>query len=68
MKVDNVAHKGYTNLNQPDKVAEDCTDALRLDPSYIKALNRRGSAREQMGGLDNLYLSLCGQSHLPSSV
>lgn len=51
----------YTNLQQLDKVVEDCTSALRLDPSYIKALNRRGTAREQLGGIDNLYLALCGQ-------
>ncbi|KAI5478253.1 mitochondrial outer membrane translocase receptor TOM70 [Pseudohyphozyma bogoriensis] len=49
----------YTNLNQQEKVIEDCTDALRLDPSYIKALNRRATAREALGGLDQLYLSLC---------
>ncbi|GAA6010387.1 hypothetical protein JCM10207_005204 [Rhodosporidiobolus poonsookiae] len=49
----------YTNLNQLDKVVEDCTHALRLDSSYIKALNRRATAREQLGGPDNLYLALC---------
>ncbi|GAA6061923.1 hypothetical protein JCM10212_000548 [Sporobolomyces blumeae] len=49
----------YTNLSQLDKVVDDCTSALRLDPSYIKALNRRATAREQLGGTDNLYLSLC---------
>lgn len=53
---------GYTNLNQQDKVIEDCTNALRLDNSYIKALNRRGTAREQIGGIDSLYLALCGSS------
>jgi len=60
---------GYTNLNQLEKVVEDCSNALRLDPSYIKALNRRATAREQLGGTENLYLSLCGThkslSHLP---
>ncbi|GAA5875664.1 hypothetical protein JCM16303_003947 [Sporobolomyces ruberrimus] len=49
----------YTNLNELDKVVGDCTDALRLDPSYIKALNRRATAREQIGGVENLYLALC---------
>ncbi|GAA5862832.1 hypothetical protein JCM5296_006788 [Sporobolomyces johnsonii] len=49
----------YTNLNQLEKVVEDCSAALRLDPSYIKALNRRATAREQLGGPENLYLALC---------
>lgn len=53
---------GYTNLNLPAKVVEDTTNALRLDPSYLKALNRRGMALEQMGGVDHLYSSLCGPS------
>lgn len=52
---------GYTNLNQQEKVVEDTTSALRLDPSYIKALNRRGIAREQIGGVDALYLAVCGK-------
>ncbi|KPV78707.1 uncharacterized protein RHOBADRAFT_51141 [Rhodotorula graminis WP1] len=49
----------YTNLNDLDQVVEDCTSALRLDPSYIKALNRRATAREQLGGPNNLYKALC---------
>ncbi|GAA5839632.1 hypothetical protein JCM11251_003563 [Rhodosporidiobolus azoricus] len=49
----------YTNLNDLEKVVEDCTSALRLDSSYIKALNRRATAREQLGGVDNLYGALC---------
>ncbi|GAA5880681.1 hypothetical protein JCM3774_002793 [Rhodotorula dairenensis] len=49
----------YTNLNQLDKVVEDCSAALRLDSQYVKALNRRATAREQLGGQDNLYLALC---------
>ncbi|KAM0793038.1 hypothetical protein ACM66B_000527 [Microbotryomycetes sp. NB124-2] len=49
----------YTNLGQLEKVIEDCTSALRLDPSYIKALNRRATAKDQLGGVDNLYDALC---------
>ncbi|GAA5915310.1 uncharacterized protein JCM6883_002394 [Sporobolomyces salmoneus] len=49
----------YTNLNELEKVVRDCSEALRLDPSYIKALNRRATAREQIGGVENLYLALC---------
>ncbi|KND02792.1 uncharacterized protein SPPG_01873 [Spizellomyces punctatus DAOM BR117] len=36
----------YANLNDYDKVVEDCTEALKLDPNYIKALNRRAQAYE----------------------
>ncbi|BGP13028.1 hypothetical protein JCM10213_008019 [Rhodosporidiobolus nylandii] len=49
----------YTNLNELEKVVDDCTSALRLDSSYIKALNRRATAREQLGKPENLYLALC---------
>lgn len=52
---------GYTNLNQLDKVVEDCSAALKLDSQYVKALNRRATAREQLGGQENLYLALCGE-------
>ena len=55
---------GYTNLNKNEEVVKDCTDALRLDPSYVKALNRRGSAQEALGGEENLFRALCGQSGL----
>lgn len=51
----------YTNLNELENVVKDCTEALRLDPSYIKALNRRATATEQIGGVENLYLALCGK-------
>ncbi|XP_037295135.1 RNA polymerase II-associated protein 3-like isoform X1 [Manduca sexta] len=29
----------------------DCTEALRLDPTYVKALQRRAAARERLGSL-----------------
>ncbi|TPX64440.1 hypothetical protein SpCBS45565_g05841 [Spizellomyces sp. 'palustris'] len=35
-----------TKSNDYDKVVEDCTEALKLDPNYIKALNRRAQAYE----------------------
>ena len=53
---------GYTNLGKHEEVVRDCTEALRLDPSYIKALNRRGSAREALGNEENLFNALCGAS------
>ncbi|KDE09717.1 hypothetical protein MVLG_00120 [Microbotryum lychnidis-dioicae p1A1 Lamole] len=49
----------YTNLNEQENVIEDCTSALRLDSSYIKALNRRATAHESIGGIDHLYQALC---------
>lgn len=39
----------YANLGQPDKVISDCNEALKLEPTYIKALNRRAVATEQLG-------------------
>ncbi|KAG0148195.1 hypothetical protein CROQUDRAFT_41633 [Cronartium quercuum f. sp. fusiforme G11] len=48
----------YTHLNDSEAVIKDCTDALRLDKNYIKALNRRAAARELLGGEENLLLAL----------
>jgi import receptor subunit TOM70 len=41
-------------------VVDDCTNALRLDKTYLKALNRRAVACEALGGEDKLYQALCG--------
>ncbi|KAI9189956.1 TOM (translocase of outer membrane) complex component [Blastocladiella emersonii ATCC 22665] len=41
----------YSNLNDPAKVIEDCTKAIELDPTYVKALHRRAIAFEQLGQL-----------------
>lgn len=51
---------GYTNLNDNEAVIKDCTDALRLDQGYVKALNRRGQAHEAIGGEEHLFKALCG--------
>ena len=42
---------GYINLSPPklDLVVEDCNEALKLNPDYVKALNRRATALEQLG-------------------
>lgn len=53
-------HTGYTNLQKHEDVIRDCTEALRLDPAYVKALNRRATSREQLGGDENLFKALCG--------
>lgn len=41
---------GYINLSPPklDLVVEDCSEALKLNPDYVKALNRRATALEQL--------------------
>ncbi|KAL7321259.1 TOM (translocase of outer membrane) complex component [Mucor circinelloides] len=50
----------YANLGFNDRVIEDCNEALRLDPVYVKALNRRAHALEKKGDLENsLYDFTC---------
>ncbi|KAK4125837.1 TPR-like protein, partial [Parathielavia appendiculata] len=39
----------YNALSQWDKVVEDTTAAISLDPEYIKALNRRANAYDHLG-------------------
>ncbi|KAL4402989.1 TOM (translocase of outer membrane) complex component [Malassezia pachydermatis] len=39
----------YSNLGRPEKVIEDCNEALKLEHAYVKALNRRAVATEQLG-------------------
>lgn len=52
----------YENLKQYEKVIEDCTSALNLDPNYEKALTRRAKAFENLGKLQEAFedlTSLC---------
>lgn len=46
-------------MNESRLVIDDCTEALKLDPTYVKALNRRAAANEQLGGTDALFDALC---------
>lgn len=39
----------YSALNEWEKVIEDTTAAINLDPEYVKALNRRANAYDQLG-------------------
>ncbi|KAG7301223.1 hypothetical protein JYU34_014111 [Plutella xylostella] len=43
-----LCHLKKDSLHQAEK---DCTEALRLDPTYVKALQRRATAREKLGSL-----------------
>ncbi|KAG0747734.1 hypothetical protein G6F57_004561 [Rhizopus arrhizus] len=50
----------YANLGQNERVVQDCNDALKLDPVYVKALNRRAHAFEKLDNLENaLYDFTC---------
>lgn len=44
----------YANLGEPKNVIADCNEALKLDHTYTKALNRRAVAYEQLGELSGL--------------
>ncbi|KAJ3343379.1 TOM (translocase of outer membrane) complex component [Gonapodya sp. JEL0774] len=45
----------FMNLSKLDECIQDCTAALRLNPSYVKSLYRRGTAYERK---NELYQSL----------
>lgn len=46
---------GYINLSPPklELVVQDCDEALKLNPDYVKALNRRATALEHLGQYEN---------------
>ncbi|ORY82266.1 TPR-like protein [Neocallimastix californiae] len=52
----------YSNLGKMDEVIADCTEALKLNPKYVKALKRRAQAYEKTKNLElalNDYTALC---------
>jgi hypothetical protein len=46
---------GYINLSPPklELVVQDCDEVLKLNPAYVKALNRHATALEQLGRYEN---------------
>jgi mitochondrial import receptor subunit TOM70 len=48
----------YNALGEWEKVVEDTTAAINLDPEYVKALNRRANAYEKLGDYSPALLDL----------
>ncbi|WBW73498.1 mitochondrial TOM complex TPR repeat subunit Tom70 [Schizosaccharomyces osmophilus] len=46
----------YSAIGDFEQVVKDTTEALKLDPTYVKALNRRSSAYEQLEKLDDALM------------
>ncbi|CAG7854781.1 Mitochondrial import receptor subunit tom70 AltName: Full=72 kDa mitochondrial outer membrane protein; AltName: Full=Mitochondrial import receptor for the ADP/ATP carrier; AltName: Full=Mitochondrial precursor proteins import receptor; AltName: Full=Translocase of outer membrane tom70 [Serendipita indica DSM 11827] len=56
----------YVNYSPPqhERVVADCDEALKLDPTYIKALNRRATALEALGRLEEAVRDFVASSFL----
>ncbi|KAL9544469.1 hypothetical protein PS6_008747 [Mucor atramentarius] len=48
----------FANLGQVDRVIADCSEALRLNPTYVKALQRRAIAYEHSGHKEDALFDL----------
>ena len=58
---------GYINLSPPklELVVQDCDEALKLNPDYVKALNRRASALEKLGQYEGALRGMFSLNHIP---
>lgn len=45
---------GHSHLGDQEATIRDCSDALRLQPDYMKALTRRAAAHHVLGGREHL--------------
>jgi hypothetical protein len=56
---------GYINLSPPklELVVQDCDEALKLNPDYVKALNRRATALEKLGQYANALRGMLSLSY-----
>jgi hypothetical protein len=56
---------GFLNLSPPkyELVVEDCDVAVRLDPLYIKVINRRGTALEALERYEEALYGMCYPLH-----
>lgn len=52
----------YASTGELEKVIEDTTESLKLDPSYVKALNRRALAYEGVGRHQDALLDYTASS------
>ena len=57
---------GYINLSPPklELVVQDCDEALKLNPDYVKALNRRATALEKLGQYENALRGMFSLSYI----
>lgn len=49
---------GYNNMKKYELSIKDCDAALKLDEGYIKALNRRATAKEELDDLRGALLGM----------
>ncbi|KAJ3089658.1 hypothetical protein HK102_005844 [Quaeritorhiza haematococci] len=63
----------FSNLGEYDEVVRDCSEALRMDPLYVKALNRRAQAYERKDQLvealhDYTAMCLLEEFKIPATI
>ena len=48
----------YANLREHQKVVDDCSEALKLDREYVKAITRRANSYLMIGGEDECHRAI----------